>query len=73
MEQNVALKNRCIVVLKSDGEAPYGLVVQVLDELNAAEPDIIDRLKREHGINERKRKFTVSPYQATDAQELMGL
>jgi|688.fasta_scaffold52704_6 biopolymer transport protein ExbD len=73
VDQNVALKNRCIVVLKADGEAPYGLVVQVLDELNSAESEIIDRLKREHGINERKRKFTVSPYVAKDAEELMGL
>lgn len=73
VDQNVALMNRCIVVLKADGDAPYGLVVQVLDELNAAEPEIIDRLKREHGISERKRKFTVSPYQAKDAEELMGL
>lgn len=73
VDQNVALMNRCIVVLKADGDAPYGLVVQVLDELNAAEPEIIDRLKREHGISERKRKFTVSPYQAKDAEELKGL
>ncbi len=72
VDQNVALKNRCIVVLKGSGEAPYGLVVQILDELNAAEPDIIEGLKR-LGINERKRKFTVSPYEAKDAEELKGL
>ncbi|MCX6139813.1 MAG: biopolymer transporter ExbD [Candidatus Kapabacteria bacterium] len=72
VDQNVALKNRCIVVLKGSGEAPYGLVVQILDELNAAEPDIIEGLKR-IGINERKRKFTVAPYEAKDAEELKGL
>jgi len=71
-DQNVALKNRCIVVLKGSGEAPYGLIVSVLDELNAAEPDIIEGLRRA-GINERKRKFTVSPYEAKDAEELTGL
>ncbi|MBK6292496.1 MAG: biopolymer transporter ExbD [Ignavibacteria bacterium] len=72
VDQNVTLKNRCIVVLKGSGEAPYGQVVQILDELNAAEPDIIEGLKR-IGINERKRKFTVSPYEAKDAEELKGL
>lgn len=72
VDQNVTLKNRCIVVLKGSGEAPYGLVVQILDELNAAEPEIIEGLKR-IGINERKRKFTVSPYEAKDAEELKGL
>lgn len=72
VDQNVALKNRCIVTLKADGNAPYGLVVEILDELNSAEPEIIDGLKRA-GINERKRKFTVAPFIAKDAEELKGL
>ncbi|HLP28873.1 MAG TPA: biopolymer transporter ExbD [Candidatus Didemnitutus sp.] len=72
VDQNIAIPNRCIVVLKGSGEAPYGLVVQILDELNAAEPEIIEGLKR-IGINERKRKFTVAPYEAKDAEELVGL
>ena len=72
VDQNVALKNRCIVVLKGSSGAAYGRVVLVLDELNAAEPEIIEGLRRV-GINERKRKFTVAPYEAKDAEELTGL
>ncbi len=69
VDQNVALKNGCIVVLKASGNAPYGRVVQVLDELNAAEPEIIEGLKKS-GINERKRKFTVAPFEPKDAEEI---
>lgn len=72
IEQNVALKNRCIVTLKASGNAPYGLIVQILDELNAAEPFIIEGLKRD-GINERKRKFTVAPYTPEDDKEVAAL
>ena len=72
VDQNVALKNRCIVTLKPSGKAAYGLVVEILDELNAAEPFIIEGLKRA-GINERKRKFTVAPYLEEDAKEVNGL
>jgi biopolymer transport protein ExbD len=72
-DQNVELKNRCIVVLKASPKAEYGLVVSVLDVLNAAEPDILQGLKAA-GINERKRKFTVSPFDKTEDEErIMGL
>ena len=72
VDQNVELKNRCIVTLKASGEAPYGLVVQILDELNAAEPLIIEGLQRA-GIDERKRKFTVAPMSEEDIEEISGL
>ena len=72
VDQNVALKNRCIVTLKTADNAPYGLAVEVLDLLNRAEPLIIDGLRRA-GINERKRIFTVSPFTADDAKEVNGL
>ncbi|NQW29460.1 MAG: biopolymer transporter ExbD [Ignavibacteria bacterium] len=70
--QNVALKNKCIVVLKSSGEAPYGAVVQILDKLNSAEQSIIRGLK-DAGINERNRKFTVAPFEKKDAEDIGGL
>ncbi|MBU3699729.1 MAG: biopolymer transporter ExbD [Candidatus Kapabacteria bacterium] len=72
VDQNVQLKNRCIVVLKSSGDAPYGMVVSILDELNVAEPDILAGLKAA-GINERKRKFTVAPMEGKDYEEIKGL
>lgn len=72
VEKNVQLKNRCIVVLKSSPEASFGVVVSVLDMLNAAEPEIINSL-RASGINERKRKFTIAPFDTeNDAKELEG-
>lgn len=69
--KNIDLENRCIVTLKSNGDAPYGLIVEVLDVLNAAEPEIIQGLQRK-GINERKRKFTVAPYTDEDSQKVAG-
>lgn len=72
VDQNVELKNRCIVTLKASGEAPYGLVVEILDELNAAEPLIIQGLQR-LGIDERKRKFTVAPLSEEDLEEIQAL
>lgn len=72
VDQNIALKNRCIVTLKASGNAPYGLIVEILDELNAAEPLIIDGLRRA-GVDERKRKFTVAPLSPEDLKEIGSL
>ncbi|MBN9400050.1 MAG: biopolymer transporter ExbD ['Candidatus Kapabacteria' thiocyanatum] len=72
VDQNVALKNRCIVVLKSGKNVQYGRVVEVLDILNQAEPQIIQGLKQA-GINERSRKFTVAPMEDKDVEEIKGL
>lgn len=72
VDKNIDLENRAIVTLKADGESPYGLVVQILDELNACEPEIIQGLQR-NGIDERKRKFTVAPYTEDDIKIVGGL
>lgn len=72
VDKNVDLENRAIVTLKASGEAPYGLIVEILDELNASEHDIIQGLQR-NGINERKRKFTVAPYTDEDEEKVGGL
>ena len=39
--------NKLIVALYTSGEAPYGLVVSVLDELNRAEATIVDQISKE--------------------------
>jgi len=72
VDQNVELKNRCIVTLKASSDAAYGQVVEILDVLNAAELDIIEGLRKD-GINERKRKFTVAPMTEDDIKEVGGL
>ena len=72
VDQNVELKNRCIVTLKASSDAPYGQVVEILDVLNSAEIDIIEGLRKD-GINERKRKFTVAPLSEEDLKEINSL
>ena len=72
VDKNVDLENRAIVTLKASGDAPYGVVVEILDELNACEPEIIEGLRR-NGIDERKRKFTVAPYTEEDEEKVSGL
>jgi biopolymer transport protein ExbD len=72
VDQNIELKNRCIVTLKASSEASYGQVIEILDVLNAAEIDIIEGLRR-NGVNERKRKFTVAPLSQVDIEEISAL
>ncbi|MBU3742133.1 MAG: biopolymer transporter ExbD [Candidatus Kapabacteria bacterium] len=72
VDQNVNLKNRCIVSLKADHEVAYGVFIEVLDEIHQCEPDIINGLKA-NGINERQRKFTVAPMDVKDSEEIAGL
>ncbi len=72
IDQNVSLRNRCIVVLKASSQVAYGAAVAVLDLLNAVEPEITERL-RQNGIDKRERKFTVAPYEKKDAEEVAGL
>ena len=72
VDQNVNLKNRCIVSLKAEKTVPYGVFITVLDEIHQCEPDIINGLKA-NGINERQRKFTVAPMEVKDSEEIAGL
>jgi biopolymer transport protein ExbD len=57
-------KNELITALKVDPLANYELVVQILDQLNLAEPLIASELQKELDANgdpiERKRKFTLA-------------
>jgi len=72
VEQNVNLKNRCIVVLKTARNVPYGVFITVFDEINQSENEIINGL-RGLGINKRERKFTVAPMDPKDELEIGGL
>ncbi|MBL7999427.1 MAG: hypothetical protein JNL32_12425, partial [Candidatus Kapabacteria bacterium] len=66
-------KNRLITAFKADSEAPYGLIVQVLDILNQAEGDIITQLKQENPTAKRERKFAVIRMTDEDKEKLKGL
>ncbi len=70
--------NKLIVALYTSGEAPYGLVVTVLDELNRAEAIIVDNLKKEIDPQtgkpkERQRRFTIAPMLPDQVELIKGL
>jgi len=73
--KNLEIKNRLITVLKSHPKAPYGKVVNVLDELNLAEQSIIKEISNdtdpETGLPmQRKRKFTLSEWTEDDQKKI---
>jgi len=59
-------RNKLITVLKVATEAPYGLVVNILDELNLAEIGIIEQLSGEL----RQRKFTIAEMLEPDFKKI---
>lgn len=68
---NMMRKNELITVLKSERDAPYGTVIQVLDKLNVAEGMVISEL-RKNG-EKRERKFTIAKITDEEIQQLKGL
>lgn len=68
------VKNRLITSLKVSPDAPYGLVVNILDELNLAEVKITEVITKD--INEkgepvkRSRKFTLADFMPEDATKI---
>lgn len=68
--ENVKLKNRLILSLKVDEDAPYGLAVAILDELNLAEIEITNQLSKmmdeEGKPMKRARRFTIAPMTEED-------
>lgn len=70
--------NKLIVALYTSSEAPYGLVVTILDELNRAEAIIVDNLKKEIDPEtgkprERQRRFTIAPLLPDQVELIKGL
>ncbi len=70
--------NKLIVALYTSGEAPYGLVVTILDELNRAEAMIVDQMKKEIDPEtgkpkERQRRFTIAPILPDQVELIKGL
>lgn len=70
--------NKLIVALYSSGEAPYGLVVSVLDELNRAEATIVDQISKEIDPEtgkpkERQRRFTIAPMLPDQLELIKGM
>ncbi|MGE5480007.1 MAG: ExbD/TolR family protein [Chloroflexota bacterium] len=69
--------NRLITALKTAGDAPYGLVVSILDELNLAEEAITDQVAKQMGPDgkpkKRERRFTIAPILDEENAKIQGL
>ena len=68
------VRNKMITSLKVSPEAAYGLVVNILDELNLAEVKIIEVIGTEKddegNPTKRKRKFTLANFTDEDAKAI---
>jgi biopolymer transport protein ExbD len=69
--ENLRVKNRLITSLKFGKKVPYGFVISVLDELNLAEADIIQKLSAEN--IKRERKFALTPMTEQEVEDLKAL
>lgn len=72
MKENLNQLNELIIVLKASDNVGYGVVVQILDELNLAEAGIIDEMFNKRGDKtfERKRKFTIADFTEDDREKI---
>ncbi|MEN6511372.1 MAG: biopolymer transporter ExbD [Chloroherpetonaceae bacterium] len=72
------LLNKLIVALKVSPEAPYGEIVDILDQLNQAEGAIVDNIRKQVDPAtgkpmERKRRFTIAPILESEIDKIKGL
>jgi biopolymer transport protein ExbD len=71
-----AVKNRLIVALKTSQDASYGIVVQILDELNLAEgviaAEIAKELDEDGNPKVRERRFTIAELTAEEKLKIEG-
>jgi hypothetical protein len=71
-----SVKNRLIVALKTSKDATYGIVVEILDQLNLAEGVITAEITKE--LDEfgkpkaRERRFTIAGLTEDDELKLQG-
>jgi biopolymer transport protein ExbD len=70
-ERNAEKGNDLIVALKVDQRAQYSALVDVLDELNLAEGELVERYQEMN--MKRERRFTIAPMDENDKRELETL
>jgi biopolymer transport protein ExbD len=72
MKENLNQINDLITVLKVSENVEYGIVIQILDELNLAEAGIIDEMMHKRGeMNfQRSRKFTIADFTDDDRKKI---
>jgi biopolymer transport protein ExbD len=69
VEENMKQVNRLITALKADTLSSYGRLVQVLDVLNQAEADIVQKMAGQ----KRERKFTLAPVDPKELEAMKDL
>ncbi len=71
-----AVKNKLIVALKTSKDANYGLIVQILDQLNLAEgvitAEIAKELDESGQPTKRERRFTIAILTDEEVEKLQG-
>ena len=65
-----AVKNKLIVALKTSTDASYGVIVQILDQLNLAEGIITEELNKEDLA--RERRFTIAILTEEEKEKIEG-
>ncbi len=73
VELNMMRRNILITSFKASPDAPFGLVVKVLDILNQAEGDIVQKLHQDNPTEKRQRKFAFVKMTPEDEEKLKGL
>ena len=73
VELNIMRYNKLITSLSASPDASYGLVVKVLDILNQAEGEILQKMHQEHPGDKRNRKFAFVKLTKEDEEKLKGL
>jgi len=72
-----AVKNKLIVALKTSKNSSYGLIVQILDQLNLAEGVITTEIAKELDANgeptKRERRFTIAILTDEETAKLEGV
>ena len=72
-----AVRNKLIVALKTSKDASYGIIVQILDELNLAEGEITVEITKELDENGnpkiRERRFTIAILTEEEVSKLEGI
>jgi len=72
-----AVKNKLIVALKTSKDAEYGVIVQILDQLNLAEgiitAEITKELDTEGNPIARERRFTIAILTEEEQEKIEGV
>lgn len=72
--EQIDLKNKLITALKVSPESPYGLIINILDELNLAEIEITERISQDKNSDgspvARKRKFTIGKFTEVEQKKI---